>query len=213
LFLQFAAKEIAVRSQDDVDLSPLTPEANVELAVSEGPGQSRIQMDYVVLASTAVATIDVKGKLQCTTAAGNETVRFTELTRLADGREVNIARRRGGVTVALNRVGISSVAGGKKDLLIKVAVSYDTGGPAFETHRTWMLHNEVYLEDPAGKRLPLNGGSETTQQGTDGLGITYRFAGLPDPLPDYTFVYVAPSLIVDVPIEFEIKSVPVRAKP
>ena len=213
LFLQFAAKEITVHSQDNVDLLPLTPEANVELALNEGPGQSRIQMDYVVLPSIAVSTIDVKGKLQCTTAAGNEVIRFTELNKLADGREVNVARRRGGVTVALNRVGVSLAAGGKKDLLIKVAVSYDTGGPAFETHRTWMLHNEVYLEDPTGKRLPLNGGSETTQQGTEGLGITYRFAGLPDPLPEYTFVYVAPTLIVDVPIEFEMKSVPVHARP
>ncbi len=213
LFLQFAAKEIAVQSQDKVDLAPLTPEANVELALSEGTGQSRVQMDYVVPSSIAVSTIDVKGKLQCTTAAGNEVIRFTELTKLTDGREVNIARRRGGVTVALNRVGISPAAGGKKDLQIKVAVSYDTGGPAFETHRTWMLHNEVYLEDAASQRFPLNGGSETTQQGHDGLGIAYRFVGLPDPLPEYSFVYVAPTMIVDVPIEFEMKSVPVHTKP
>ena len=215
LFLQFAAKEIKVQSQDKFDLAPLTPEANVELALSEGSGQSRVQMDYVVPPSIRISAIDVQGKLQCMTAAGNEVIRFTELTKLADGREVHIARRRGGVTVALNRVGVSraAAAAGKKDLLIRIAVSYDTGGPAFETHRSWMLHNEVYLEDPTGMRLPLNGGSETTQQGNDGLGITYRFVGLPDPLPEYTFVYVAPTMIVDVPIEFQIKSVPVHTKP
>jgi hypothetical protein len=59
----------------------------------------------------------------------------------------------------------------------------------------------------------LNGASETTQQGNDGLEISYRFVGLPDPLPEYTFVYVAPTLIVDVPIEFQVKSVPVHARP
>ena len=91
-------------------------------------------------------------------------------------------------------------------------MTYDTGGPAFESHRSWILHNEVYLEDPAGKRVPLNGGSETTQQGDGSLGIEYRFVDLPDPLPEYTFVYVAPTLIVDVPIEFEIQSVPVKPK-
>lgn len=214
LFLQFAAKDITVQSQDKVDLSPLTPEANVELALNEGAGQSRVQMDYVIPPSITVSAVDVSGKLQCTTAAGNEVIRFTELTKLADGREVNIARRRGGVTVALNRVSVLHEAGGtKKALLIRIAVSYDTGGPAFETHRSWMLHNEVYLEDPAGKRLSLNGGSETTQQGNDGLGITYRFVGLPDPLPEYSLVYVAPTMIVDVPIEFQIQAVPVRSKP
>ena len=196
---------------DKVDLTPSHPK-RITNSLNEGSGQ-RSQMDYVVPPSISVSAVAVKGKLQCTTAAGNEVIRFTELTKLADGREVNIARRRGGVTVALQRVGVARAAGGKKDLLIRIAVSYDTGGPAFETHRTWMLHNEVYLEDPAGKRLPLNGGSETTQQGNDGLGILYRFVGLPDPLPEYTFAYVAPTMIVDVPIEFQIKSVPVRSKP
>jgi len=213
LFLHVAAKDVTVRTSDKIALAPLTPESNVELALHEGAGQSRIQMDYLVPPSLKMTAIDVAGKLQCTTAAGNEVIRFTELSKLADGREVNIARRRGGVTVALNRVAISRAAGGKNDMQVKIAVSYDTGGPAFETHRSWMLHNEVYLEDAAGKRLHLNGGSETTQQGTDGLGIAYRFTGLPDPLPDYAFIYVAPTLIVDVPIEFQLKSVTVQAKP
>lgn len=213
LFLQCAAKEVTVQSADKIVLAPLTPEANVELALREGAGGSRLQMDYVVPPSIKLAAIDIKGKLQCTTAAGNEIIRFTELMKLADGREVNIARRRGGVTVALDRVAISRADGGKQDIQIKVAVAYDTGGPAFESHRSWMLHNEVYLEDPTGKRWPLNGGSETTQQGNDGLGIIYRFTGLPDSLPECSFVYVAPTLIVDVPITFQLKSVPVRVKP
>ena len=212
LFLQFASNEVGVQSQDGVVLAPLTPEANIELALSEAAGQARLQMDYVVPASIKVTSVDVQGNLLCTTAAGNEALRFTELTKLVDRREVNIARCRGGVTVVLSHVAVSR-ADGKCELRIKIGVSYDTGGPAFETHRSWMLHNEVYLEDPTGKRWLLNGGSETTQQGNDGLGITYRFVGLPDPLPNYTFVYVAPTLIVDVPIEFQIKSVPIQAKP
>ncbi len=212
LFLRIASKEVIVRSPDKVVLSPLTPEANVELALTEGAGQSRIQMDYVVPQSLELAAIDIQGKLQCTTAAGNEAIRFTELAKLGDGRELNIARRRGGVTVALGRVALSRGEGGRNKMEIKIAVSYDSGGPAFETHRSWMLHNEVYLEDATGKRWPLSGGSETTDQGPDGLGIIYRFTSLPDPLPD-TFVYVAPTLIVDVPIEFQLKGVPVQTKP
>ena len=47
-------------------------------------------------AALELATIDIAGKLQCTTAAGNEAIRFTDLAKLADGRAVNIARRRGG---------------------------------------------------------------------------------------------------------------------
>ena len=45
-----------------------------------------------------------------------------------------------------------------------------------------------------------------------GSSVEYRFIDLPDPLPEFTFVYTAPTLIIDVPIEFEIESVPVAAR-
>lgn len=212
LFLAYATREVKATLPDQSDLPSFTPGANVELALSEGAGQSRIQLDFVVPESIPLSTIDVRGKLKCTTALGKESIRFTEITALADRRELNIARRRGGVTATLTRVEAASRPGGKHDLQINVVVTYDTGGPAFESHRSWMLHNEVYLEDPSGKRLPLNGGSETTQQGNDGLGIAYRFVGLPDPLPEYSFIYVAPTMIVDVPIEFVLKAIPVRTR-
>jgi hypothetical protein len=150
--------------------------------------------------------------LQCTTAAGNEQIRFTDLARAQEARGENVARRRGGVTVTLNRVREDRAPPGKHKAHLQVGVAYDTGGPAFESHRTWILHNEVFLEDRSGRRLRLSGGSETTQQGDGSVGIEYHFVDLPDPISEYAFVYVAPTLIVDVPVEFEIQSVPVGGK-
>jgi hypothetical protein len=71
----------------------------------------------------------------------------------------------------------------------------------------------VFLEDAEGKGLPLNGGYETTLQADGAVGMEYRFVELPDPLPEYSFVYVAPTLIVDAPVEFDIESIPIRTKP
>jgi hypothetical protein len=213
LFLQYAASDVAVRSQDKVELPPFTREASYDLALGEGAGPSRIQLDYLVPEATEVATIAISGKLQCTAAAGNDLIRFAEVNKLNNLREVSIARRRGGVTVTLTRAQSSALAPGKNELRIQTVVNYDAGGPAFESHRTWILHNEVFLEDPAGKRVRLNGGSQTAQQGDGGVAIEYRFVNLPDPLPDYSFVYVAPTMIIDVPIEFEIQSLPVKARP
>jgi len=170
-------------------------------------------LEYVLPQDAEVATINVAGKLNCTTAAGNDQVRFADVPKLRNVNEVNIARRRGGVTVTLTRVQAAELPSGKNELRIRATVSYDAGGPAFESHRTWILHNEVFLEDGAGKRVRLNGGSQTAQQGDGGVAIEYRFVDLPDPLPDYAFVYVAPTMIIDVPIEFEIQSLPVRARP
>jgi hypothetical protein len=211
LFLQFAAGDFAVRSRNQVDLPPFTPEAKYELALGEG--SARVQLDCLIPGGADVATISVAGKLTCTTAAGNDLIRFADLRTLQNLRETNIARRRGGVTVTLNRVQVLTATPGRHELRVSTTVNYDTGGPAFESHRTWMLHNEVFLEDPAGKPVRLNGGSQTTQQGEGGVAIEYRFVDLPDPLPDYSFVYVAPTMIIDVPIEFEIQSVAVKSRP
>lgn len=212
LFLHYATSDITVRTADKVSLKAFSPEASYELPLGEGGGTTRIQLDFLIPATLAPKALELQGKLQCTTAAGNEQIRFTEIARAQESGGGNIARRRGGVTVTLNRMRVARLSPGKQEARIAVTVAYDTGGPAFESHRTWILHNEVFLEDSTGKRLRLNGGSETTLQGDGGVGIEYRFVDLPDPLPNYTFVYVAPTLIVDVPIEFEIQSVPVGKK-
>lgn len=212
LFLQYAARDITARTAAKTSLAPFSPDADYELALGEGGGQARLQLDYVIPESDKSASLDVKGKLRCTTAAGNEMIRFSDLAKAAEARGAGVARRRGGVTVTLNRLRLKATSPGKQEARVQVAVTYDTGGLAFESHRTWILHNEVFLEDPAGKRVRLNGGSETTRQSDGAVGIEYRFVDLPDPLPDYTFVYVAPTLIVDVPIEFEIQSAPISAR-
>jgi hypothetical protein len=208
LFLQFAMSEITARTAGNRELAPLSPDASYDLSLAEGANQSPIQLDYVVPDGVEISPLTLKGKMHCTTAAGNERFRFTGLDKTSDPKVGTVSRRRGGVTVSLNRVRHD-----KRELRIQITVAYETGGPAFESHRTWFLHNDVYLEDSAGKRFRLNGGSETVQQGEGTLGIEYRFVELPDPLPDYAFVYIAPTLIVDVPIEFEIESVPVAARP
>ena len=208
LFLQVAAAEIKARA-GEIALRPFSPEANYELALGEAGGRSRFTLDYLVPGSVRSTAISLAGRLRCTTAAGNEPIRFAGITKLQGQPELNIARRRGGVTVTLNRVrGV--VSDGKGELRVRVTVAYDSGGPAFETHRTWILHNDVFLQDAEGNRVRLNGGSETERQADGTLVIEYRFVDLPDPFPDFAFVYVAPSLIVDVPIDFEIQSASVE---
>ena len=110
----------------------------------------------------------------------------------------------------LERVRRERGAHGGNELRLATTVAYDTGGPAFESHRSWMLYNEVYLEDERGRRVPLNGGYQTTLQADGAVRIEYRFVDLPEPLPRYAFVYVAPTLIVEAPLEFAIESVPWR---
>jgi hypothetical protein len=208
LFLQYASAGILARLGDGKPLRPFNPEASYEQAVGEGGGQSRLQSDYVLIGEVP-RTLRLDGSIRITTAADSVPIRFADISKHPDGKPIVVERRRGGVTVTLNRVRRER---GKEnqELRVQVTVAYDTGGPAFESHRTWILHNQVYLETGDG-RLPVNGGFETTLQADGAVGMEYRFVGLPTPLPDLAFVYVAPTLIVDVPVEFALESVPVLA--
>lgn len=203
LFLQFAAADI-VASTSAGKLPPLNPAAKYELPLNSPGREARLQLDYYRPAGDAVAEIDLRGKFTVTTAAGSEQIRFTNMKQVATEKNPSIARRRGGVTVTLQRAAFSKDAPHGDQFHARVAVAYDAGGPAFESHRSWMLHNQVYLETPDGTRLELNGGYETTLQ-TDGTtGIEYRFLDLPA-AADFTFVYVAPTLIIDVPVDVQLK--------
>jgi hypothetical protein len=211
LFLQYATAGITARAAKSASLKPYSPEASYELPATESGGQSRIQLDYILPPGESIDSLDLHGRFRMTTAAGSAAIRFAGIQNHPAGKDIGIERRRGGVTVSLQRIRVERTPAGQRELFVRVAVAYDSGGPAFESHRTWMLHNEVFLEGADKTRLSANGGYEMTLQADGAVGMEYRFTGLPDPLPAYSFVYVAPTLIVDVPVEFVLKSVPIPA--
>jgi hypothetical protein len=103
-----------------------------------------------------------------------------------------------------------TAADGSRNARVRLSIAYDTGGPAFESHRTWIYHNEVYLQAEDGRRFPVNDGFETIAETGGGVGVEYRFKDLPDLAPSaWELVYVAPTLLIDAPVEFEFKGVSV----
>lgn len=208
LFLRYAAGEITASLKGKDNLAPFSPDADVELPLGAAGPASRMQLDYVLPAGTAPEPLDLNGKLNVTMAASGAEVRFRNVAAGADGKEIGIERRHAGVTVTLQRVRREKLPDGKSELRVRIAVAYDRGGPAFESHRSWMLHNQAFLEGPDGKRIPYQGGFEMTMQADGAAGMEYRFVDLPEPSPEFAFVYVAPMLIIDVPVEFALKSVP-----
>jgi hypothetical protein len=209
LFLQFASKEVQFQLGDSASLQPLSTEANYDLPFADGAIPATFQLDYVLPNDQDLRRPGkLIGKMRCTLAAGHELFRFPKVAEAVDAGRGGVSRRRGGVTVSLTRVAIE-----ERTLRVRISVVYDVGGPAFESHRTWFLNNDVYLEGPDGRQISLNGGTDTVQQGDGTLGIEYTFANLPDPLPELTFVYSAPTLMIDVPLEFQIESVPVDSRP
>jgi len=196
---------------------PYSPDAKLELTFGQGHRQMSVPLDFR-RPEGDWASLSVVGKLHLETAAGEEPLDFPA------GKEAqSVSRRRGGVTVKVLRW----ESGGAKDNSLEVTtlVTYDTGGPAFESHRSWMLFNVAGLvrsgmmptEKPAsGSALndvnllkPTHIDSDVQPDGS--IAVTYRFEKLPLPAGEYRFRYVAPTLILNVPLEFELRDIPLRS--
>ena len=223
LFLKCSAAEVAVRGvrkaiPDDQRWQPYSPEAKLELTFGQGHRQLSVPLDFRRPEGDWSA-ISVTGKLQIETAAGEEPLEFPP------GAEARgVSRRRGGVTVKILRWEVDREAKNNR-LEVTALVNYDTGGPAFESHRSWMLFNIAGLvrtgtmptdKAPRGAaRLDVNllkpTDSESDVQPDGSIAVTYRFEKLPLPASEYRFRYVAPTLILDVPLDFELRDVPLRS--
>ncbi len=222
LFLKCAVADVAVSgerktTQEKQLWQPFSPDAKLELTFGQGRRQISVPLD-VRRPEGDWSSLSVVGKLHIETAAGEEPLEFPP------GVEARgVSRRRGGVTVKVLRW----ESGGAKDngLEVTALVTYDTGGPAFESHRSWMLFNVAGLvrvgtmptEKPASG-VAMNDVSllKPTQIDSDvqpdgSIAVTYRFEKLPLPASEYRFRYVAPTLILDVPLEFELRDVPLRS--
>ena len=201
LFLKFTAGDI-VPSASGTLIEPLVRDAKYERPLGEGGKSIPVLLDFKVPLAARLSQIGLTGRMAMTTAAGEETIRFRQAASARD-----VARRRGGVTVTLREMTFGKKVKGERSAQVQVAVSYDTGGPAFESHRTWMFHNRVYLLTKTGRRIDRSPGLTTSLQADGAVAVDYRFDHLTSDPGDYDFVYMAPTLIIDVPIEFALKKI------
>lgn len=204
LFLHFAAADVAAVASRR-RLEPWNKAATYELPVNDAGRKVPVQFDYILPAGDDPRSVSLLGRLSVQLAAATERIVFDQTAQ-----SPGTARRRGGVTARLRGVSFEPASDGKLNAEIKVAVNYDAGGPAFESHRTWMFHNAVYFENDAGTRFDFKD-YDTTLQANGAVGVNYRWDQLPGPATQYHFVYEAPTLILDLPMDVRLDSVPVEA--
>ena len=223
LFLKCAAADVRVmglRESQSTDAtkaasakpeawSPFSTDSKIELTFGQGRRQLAFPVDYRIPVGGTWKSLAVIGQLSLETAAGEEPIDFPAG---ADSR--GVSRRRGGVTVKILDWETDTNSN-ERTLTIRATVTYDTGGLAFESHRSWMLYNVAGLIQPRQKQTteiellkPTHAQSDLQPDGS--IAVTYRFEKLPSPADEYGLRYVAPTLILDVPVEFEFRDVPLR---
>ena len=216
LFLHFAAADLTARRIDGQQqtegqqLEPWNPAAKYELPVGDAGRDVPVQFDYVFpqVAESPKGddrlSVDVRGRLAVQLAAGTERIVFDRTAQTP-----GVSRRRGGVTVRLRDVAFEPLPEDRLRAEIKVTVGYDAGGPAFESHRTWMFHNAVYFENATGQRFDFTD-YDTSLQANGAVGVDYRWEKLAGPATQYHFVYEAPTLILDLPLEVKLDALPIK---
>ncbi len=121
-----------------------------------------------------------------------------EFTDIKDSRDVE--QERAGVVVTFERL--------RKNVDLyeaRMALRFDEAANALESHRGWVYRNEAFLLDKDGNKLE-NVGLQATRQGTNEVGIAYLF-DLPDGPEGCKFVYKTPALILQLPVEYELKDI------
>jgi hypothetical protein len=185
------------------ELRPISPAAKLELSMNEGQEPLLLDTDFEFPANgTANPNIDFGGSFAVEMAAGAKRFVFDNLAA-----PNQTAQRAGTVAVRLLRVEIPPHGKGD-ETKVQISVVYDQGGPAFESYRTWIYHNELWLEAKDGRRILPRPLVATQRRDDGGIAVEYNFADVTGSPADYRVVYVAPTLIVQTPVQFQLRSIP-----
>lgn len=203
LFLNYAADDLSLKMKAK-SASPFDAGAKIELPLGVSGREAVFHPRF--LTETDANTAELKGKVSMLLAAAERPVVFSQL-----GEATGVARRRGGVTVVVSSVRFDE-KDGRYSARVRIRVSYDLGANAFESHQTWVFHNRVWLTpkrdaDEAARVLPNS--FDTLFQNETGVGIEYVFSKLPEKPSMMSFVYLAPTQLIRVPVKLDIPQLPI----
>jgi hypothetical protein len=188
----------AVRAVDDrgKPLALSGPDSEPEISINPEVCAVDLPVAFAAPQRSVARIASLHGKLNALLPGPLATFRFDKLGPAAKGQ-----KRQGGVTVVLEQVRRNNLV-----WEVRIRVVFDKAGRALESHRTWVLRNEAYLESPDKKTI-RHAGLETTRQAENEVGVAYLFDVEGD-LTDYTFVYKTPTAIIPVPLEYDLKDLP-----
>jgi len=190
LYLIVADRECSLATGSE-KFAPLSPDARREIPCDRWDGceidtafQTPRNVDRSKLEFSADATLKV--------AALPLRLRFNDL-QVPSPRP----QRRGAVTGVVRSVKASPAAG---TISLDLIVSYERGGPEFESHRMWIYQNAAWLESKDGGDAIVPESVELKEISTTGATLGFTFDNIVTRAEDLVFVYEAPSLVIDVPV-------------
>ncbi len=137
----------------------------------------------------------IKGRFTALVPGRVESFEFSDIENARD-----VQQERAGVVMTFERMRKNV------DLYeVRMSLRFDDAANALESHRSWVYANEAFLTDKDGTKLE-NVGLQATRQGTNEAGVAYLF-DLPDGPAGCKFVYKTPALVLQLPVEYELKDI------
>ncbi|MGD9720071.1 MAG: hypothetical protein AB7O59_02515 [Pirellulales bacterium] len=194
--------EISAVGDNGENIAVTSEDAMPEATIRSGMSATELEIQLALPPRDTKSLRTLKGKFLALVPGPAEDFRFSKppiAARNAPPRRLE--QRKAGATVAIDRLRKNNSA-----WEVSLRVKFDSPSTALESHRGWILDNDVYFIDPAGRRFAA-GGFEQSRQAKDEVGINYFFdlEQSPDTLD---FVYRTPITILEIPIEYELRDLP-----
>ncbi len=198
--MSHAAADLAAKTDAGADV-PAAVEGdlfNVEVPADYQHLEASLRMELPAREAKSLAS--VKGRIMALVPGRVAELKFKDLATAAD-----VSQDAGGVTVTLNRVARNQSLWEFRMRIRVASVDADSDAGA---SRGWVFQNVTYLEDAKGERVD-HAGFETTMQDEQETGMAYFFE-LPEgaDIGDYTWVYRTPAAIVNLPVDYELRDIP-----
>jgi hypothetical protein len=174
-------------------------QADPEIPVVSGVKSLEVETPLALPSREAKKIASLKGKLVFLTPGRTETFRFDKLSGAKKAKE-DAEKAKGDVTVTLARV-----AENNELWEVRVQVNYGRTEGAVQSHYGWIYENRAHLEGPDGKPIAPAGFESDGIEG--GIEATYYF-NRKEGLEGCTFVYSTPAVLLNVPVEYELKDLP-----
>lgn len=195
-------EEIKAIGTGNVTIEVAGSEGEPEASVSDETSSAELQIPLELPPRSVEKITSLKGKLRVMVPGPLQTFRFDQLPVVGEGPKANIKvpkveQRKAGVTVIVDQVRKNN-----EIWEVRTRIRFDKPGDSLESHRSWILRNEVYLVGADKKRI-TPGGYEQTRQTENEVGIAY-LVELPKGPAGMALVYQTPTTVFELPVEYEL---------
>ncbi len=196
ILLQIPLGELRATDESGRRIEVGSQRANLEVPVENTMPAAEVQLPLVLPDRSIGKIATLQGQLSALLPGRIETFEFANLP---DAKSVE--QTRAGVTVIVDQV--------RKNVdvdEVRLTVRFDQARNALESHRNWIYNNDAYFVAPDGQRFE-HAGLQAFRQADNEVGVAYmsdRDGGL----AGCKFVYKTPALLIQLPVAFELKDIP-----